>query len=684
MRVEPGRPYPLGATWDGAGVNFAIFSAHATAIEVCLFDAPEAVAETVRLPLPSRTKTIWHGYVCGLRPGQLYGYRVHGPYAPALGHRFNPAKVLLDPYARAIGRVPRLAEELSARRTDPRDDAAVAPLAAVIDPAFAWGADCAPQHAWEDTLIYELHVKGFTQRHPGVPAALRGTYAGLASEAAIAHLRDLGVTAVELLPIHQHTLDRHLAARSLPNYWGYNTLAYFAPDVRLAADRSPLGTVREFKAMVRALHAAGIEVLLDVVYNHTGEGDHLGPTLSLRGVDNASYYRLLADDQGLYEDFSGCGNTLKTTSEPVLNLIIDSLRYWVEECHVDGFRFDLAVALARNGAAFDPGSPFFTRLAADPVLSSIKLIAEPWDVGDGGFQVGRFPAGWHEWNAYYRDAVRRYWRGQPGQVADLATRLAGSSDVYAARGPLASVNFVTCHDGFTLEDLVSYATKHNEGNGENNTDGANENWSWNCGAEGPTGDPAILALRHRQQRNLLATLLLSQGVPMLCAGDELGRTQQGNNNAYCQDNELSWLDWNLTPERDDLLRFVRAVIRLRRHPAFRRRTFFDPPGAAAITPPAVLWFDLDGREMTPETWTQPDRRTLGVRLCYSAADDCFLLLFNSGAEPVTFTLPAPKPLAYWLRVLDTADPNWEQPAAQRLNRYRIAPHAFAALQLLRD
>jgi len=676
MRVWPGRPHPLGATWDGLGVNVAIFSEHATGVDICLFDAAADEREARRIPLPERTDHVWHAYLPDVRPGQLYGFRVHGPYAPEAGHRFNASKVVLDPYARAIGRRLRWHDAIFGyvpggigddRVRDDRDNAAYAPLAAVIDPAFTWGDDRRPQTPWHRTVIYELHVKGFTFRHPEVPTPLRGTFLGLASDAALRHLTDLGVTAVELLPVHLHASDRHLVARGLPNYWGYNSLNYFVPDPRYASARGRMAAVREFKMMVRALHAAGLEVVLDVVYNHTAEGDHLGPTLSLRGIDNASYYRLAPGDPRRYQDFTGCGNTLNLRHPRVLQLIMDSLRYWAVEMHVDGFRFDLASALARELFEVDKLGSFFDIIQQDPVLSQVKLIAEPWDLGEGGYQVGNFPAGWMEWNARYRDSVRRFWRGDGGQVSELASRLAGSSDLYAEGGrrPYASINFVTCHDGFTLRDLVSYERRHNDANGEGNRDGEANNLSWNCGVEGETDDPAILALRARHVRNLMATLLLSQGVPMITAGDEIGRTQLGNNNAYCQDNEVSWIAWGLTPAQRDLLAFTRRLVRLRaEHPVLRRRTFFLGRGIRGQDITDILWLDPGGREMTDAAWNAPHARALGVMLAGDAIpevdergepirDDTLLVLFNAGDAPLAFTLPAVPAGRSWDVVLDT-------------------------------
>ena len=681
MTVRSGKPRPLGATWDGKGVNFAVFSEHAEKVELCLFAGPDATRETARLPLPARTDFVWHGYLPGMRPGQLYGYRVSGPYDPGAGHRFNPAKVVLDPYAKGIGRPLRWDDAVYGYvvdhpegdlKADPRDNAPFAPLAAVLDPAFEWGHDAPPRTPWHETVIYEVHVKGFTARHPDVPSHLRGTYLALASDAAVRHFQDLGVTAVELLPVHQAASERRLARAGLANYWGYNTLAWFAPDVRFAT--SPDRAVEEFKTMVRRLHAAGIEVILDVVYNHTAEGGRDGPTLSLRGIDNRSYYRLQRGDPAEYVDFTGCGNTLDLVHPRVLQLVMDSLRYWVREMHVDGFRFDLACALARGGSGtceFDRDSAFLHTIHQDPVLAQVKLIAEPWDLGPGGYQAGNFPPPWTEWNDRYRDTVRRFWRGDAGQVADLATRLAGSSDLYdlGGRRPCAGVNFVTAHDGFTLDDLVRYERKRNRANQEANRDGSDDNLSWNCGSEGASSDPEILGLRGRQKRNFLATLLLSQGVPMLCGGDELGRTQHGNNNAYCQDNETSWLDWDLSPEDKELLAFVRRLIRFRRdHPVLRRRGFLRGASAGSDGTGDVAWFGPTGREMTDEAWNRMSTKCLGMRLAGDAmdetdvrgrrlVDDTLLILFNANDREAPFTLPGIGSArgAAWTRVLDTVE-----------------------------
>src|SRR5688500_14822733 len=606
MRVWPGAPYPLGATWDGGGVNFALFSEHATAVELCLFDSPDATVESVTIPLTEQTDMVWHGYLPDIRPGQLYGYRVHGPHDPAAGHRFNRRKVLLDPYAGVIGREARWHPSLfgyphdgSTEDCDQQDSAPYAPLAAVIDASFTWGDDRPPRTPWHETVIYELHVKGFSKLNPQVPEPLRGTYLGLASEAGISHLKALGVTAVELMPVHHHLDEARLWEHGLVNYWGYNTLSYFAPDTRFAMSTAPLDCVREFKTMVRALHAAGLEVILDVVYNHTAEGDHHGPMLSLRGIDNASYYRLQPDNCARYQDFTGCGNTLNMRSPRVLQLIMDSLRYWVLEMHVDGFRFDLASALARELHAVDKLGAFFDIIHQDPVLSTVKLIAEPWDLGEGGYQVGNFPPRWAEWNGKYRDTLRAFWRGDGGGVSELATRLSGSSDLYAQSGrlPYASINFITSHDGFTMADLVSYERKHNEANLEGNRDGENHNISWNCGVEGPTNDPDINALRRKHRRNLMASLLLSHGVPMLSGGDELGRTQRGNNNPYCQDNEISWTGWQTDDHGAAFLAFVRNLIALRRaQPVLRRRRFFLGRSIRGATVKDVAWLDTAARE----------------------------------------------------------------------------------------
>jgi glycogen operon protein len=678
MRILPGRPYPLGATWDGAGVNFALFSEHATRVELCLFESADAEKETTRIALPEQTHQVWHAYLPDIVPNQLYGYRVSGPYDPAAGHRFNPHKILLDPYAKAVGRDLRWSDELFGYHVgdpladlsfDARDSAPWAPLASVTDPAFTWGDDRHPGIPWHKTLIYEVHVKGFSKRMPGVPEKLQGTYAGLASDAAIRHLTNLGVTAVELMPVHYHANERHLVERRLTNYWGYNSLGFFAPDPGLVSHQTPLDAIHQFKMMVRTLHAAGIEVILDVVYNHTAEGNQCGPTLSMRGIDNASYYRISPENPRYYMDFTGCGNTLNMQHPRVLQLIMDSLRYWALEMHVDGFRFDLASTLARELYAVNKLGAFFDIVHQDPALSQVKLIAEPWDVGEGGYQVGNFPVLWTEWNGKYRDTVRRFWKGDGATVAEFATRLSGSSDLYeqSGRRPYASINFVTCHDGFTLRDVVSYNDKHNEANGEENRDGTSDNASWNCGAEGDTDDPAVLALRARQRRNLVATLLLSQGVPMICGGDEFGHTQQGNNNAYCHDGELTWLDWTLDEEELSFLEFVRKVIALRRaQPVFQRRTFFHGRKIRGEEVKDICWLTPAGQEMNDEAWNAGFVKCLGVRLAGDQIGelnesgerikgDTLLVLLNAHHEPIPFSFPAPAAGQRWERLLDTAE-----------------------------
>jgi glycogen operon protein len=703
MRIHRGRPYPLGATWDGLGVNFALFSERATRVELCLFPSPEASGESHRFDLPEQTDQIWHGYLQGVLPGQLYGYRVHGPVDPEAGLRFNPAKVLIDPYAKAIGRTVRWDDTMYGYRigdpaldlsVDARDNAAAACLGAVMDPAFTWGDDRHPGTPWHETVLYELHVKGFTQLHPDIPPAQRGTYAGLATEPVIQHLKRLGVTAIELMPVHHHAMDRHLLEKGLSNYWGYSTIAFFAPDLRYAANRSPAGAVGEFKTMVRGFHAAGLEVILDVVYNHTAEGSELGPTLSLRGIDNPAYYRLATENPRYYVDYTGCGNTLNMLHPRVLQIIMDSLRYWVLEMRVDGFRFDLASSLARELHAVDRLSAFFDVIHQDPVLSQVKLIAEPWDLGEGGYQVGNFPVGWTEWNGRYRDAVRRFWKGDGGMVSELATRLAGSSDLYewSGRRPYASINLVTTHDGFTLHDLVSYDHKHNEANLEENADGENHNLSWNCGVEGPTDDPETLALRERQVRNLMATLFLSQGVPMLLCGDEIGRTQQGNNNAYCQDNRISWVDWERAPAFADLLEFTRYVIRLRRDfPVLRRRRFFQGRSIRGSSVKDIAWYLPGGREMSDQDWSAGTGRTFGVWLAGGGGDAAgeiggdppsatLFLAFNAGHERVRFVLPLVEPGGRWVRILDTAQRQWGRHHAVRGHAYRVAGRSVAVFR----
>jgi isoamylase len=683
MRVKPGLPFPRGATWDGRGTNFAVFSEGAEGITLCLFDARGVETQ---LPLTERTHHVWHGYLDGVLPGQRYGFRVHGPYAPRDGLRYNAKKLVIDPYARAFegkadyreplfGFVHGSQGENLDDQPDLRDSARGVPKCIVTDGAFDWGGDRAPRIPWHRTVIYELHVKGFTKRHPGVPESLRGTYAGLAWPAAIEHLTSLGVTTVELLPVHEAMDEAGVARRGKTNYWGYSTLGYFAPDQRFASPGSaPAEQIRQFKQMVKTLHAAGLEVVLDVVYNHTCEGDEKGPTVSFRGLDNRAFYRLKASDPSRYEDFTGCGNTLNMLHPEALKLVMDSLRYWVTEMHVDGFRFDLAPSLAREVKDVDKLSSFFDIIHQDPVLSRVKLVAEPWDLGAGGYQVGNFPVLWGEWNGRFRDAVRRAWLKGAPKLSELGYRLTGSSDLYEddGRKPSASVNFVTAHDGFTLRDLVSYETKHNEANGEDNADGSSDNASTNCGLEGETQDPVVLALRARQVRNLLTTLLLSQGVPMLSSGDEIGRTQKGNNNAYCQDNEISWLDWNLGPEQAELLAFTRGLVSIRAHnPAFHRRHFFRGQPFEGSRAKDITWLRPDGREMSAADWSvradadgaagasgaegAAGAATLSMLLAGDAVDaldaegepekgDTFLVVLHMGDEPISVRLPsAPTP-----------------------------------------
>jgi len=679
MRIWPGQPYPLGATWDGEGVNFALFSEHATGVDLCLFAHPEDGTESARISLRERTQFVWHAYLPDVRPGQLYGYRVHGPYAPSEGHRFNPAMLLIDPYARAISGPVRWSNALFAYLPgDPREDlsinpedsAAWMPKCIVTEPAFTWGEDRPPRTPWNRTVIYECHVKGLTKLHPEIPEDLRGTYLGLAMDPVVDHLLALGVTAVELMPVHHFVVDRRLVELGMANYWGYNSIGFFAPEVRYAT--GSLGQqVSEFKTMVKRLHRDGIEVILDVVYNHTGEGNHLGPTLSLRGIDNTAYYRLLPENRRYYVDFTGCGNSLNMVHPRTLQLIMDSLRYWVLDMHVDGFRFDLAPVLARELYEVDRLGSFFDTIHQDPVLSRVKLIAEPWDLGPGGYQIGNFPSGWAEWNGKYRDTVRRFWRSDQGQVADLASRLSGSSDLYGwgGRNPHASINFVTCHDGFTLHDLVTYERKYNEANKEENRDGTDANWSANWGVEGPTDSVSIRRVRERVKRNLLATLAFSQGIPMITAGDEMGKTQRGNNNAYCQDNEISWIDWNLDADQRDLLDFTRQLFAIHRaNPVLRRRTFFSGHPVSPDGLKDVLWLRPDGREMTEQDWTNPGLETLGMLLHGKASDDVderghpisgdtLLVLVNGGRRSKAFSLPTMEIPGTWYEVVNTAQPS---------------------------
>ena len=695
----PGEAYPRGATWDGEGVNFSLFSAHAEKVELCIFDGTGR-REIQRLNIRERTDGNWHAYLPEARPGLLYGYRVHGPYDPERGHRFNPHKLLIEPYAKHLQGPLVWSDAHFGYRTghpkvdlsfDRRDSAAGTPKCRVVDPAFTWGDDRPPRIPWHDTVIYEAHVRGVSVRHPQVPPRLRGTYAGLASAPIVDHLVHLGVTAIELMPVHFFVDDRHLLEKGLRNYWGYNTLGFFAPEMRY----SSTGRISEFKTMVKVLHSAGIEVLLDVVYNHTAEGNQMGPTLSFRGIDNASYYRLAADNPRFYTDFTGTGNTLNLQHPNVLQMIMDSLRYWVIEMHVDGFRFDLASALARELHDVDRLGSFFDTIGQDPVLSQVKLIAEPWDVGSGGYQVGNFPPGWNEWNDKYRDTLRGYWKGDGGLIGECARRISGSADLYEASGrkPHASINFISAHDGYTLDDLVSYNDKHNEANGEGNRDGHNENRSWNCGVEGASDDAAVLALRRRQKRNLLASLLLSQGVPMILGGDELGRTQRGNNNAYCQDNEISWSDWNLDERRREFLAFVRRIVRLRReHPVFSRRRYVR---ADTLTPEGlkeIIWLNPEGREMTPSDWHQDFARCFGVYLAGAAIerrgrrgepirDSSFLLLLNAHHEAIAFQVAEILVGKPWTALLDTArdDPFQARPLPAN-GQYPLLARSLALLE----
>jgi isoamylase len=701
----PGRPFPLGPTWDGSGTNFSLFSEHAERVELCLFDGEGGES---RIEVSERAAHNWHCYLPGVGPGQRYGYRVHGPYAPAQGHRFNPAKLLIDPYAKAIeGPVhweranafpyrPGPSDEADLH-PDTEDSADAMPRCVIIDPSFDWEGDRPPETPWEDTVIYETHVKGFSARHPGISEELRGTYAALASDPAIDHLLSLGVSAVELMPVHHIVDESFLAGTGLANYWGYSSIGYFAPYSGYAAGGSGGEQVPEFKGMVKALHRAGIEVILDVVYNHTAEGNHLGPMLSFRGVDNASYYRLVPADPRFHMDFTGTGNSVNPMHPSVLRLILDSLRYWVTECHVDGFRFDLASALARELYDVNPLSPFLNAIHQDPVLSQVKLIAEPWDASPGGYQVGNFPVLWTEWNGIYRDTMRDFWRGH-ATVAEFARRFTGSSDLYEPDGrkPFASINFVTAHDGFTLRDLVSYEEKHNEANLEANRDGTGDNRSWNCGVEGPTDDSAIRALRERQQRNFLATLLLSQGVPMLLGGDELSRTQHGNNNAWCQDNAISWYDWELDEQGHALLAFARRLLALRRaHPVFRRANFLTGEQRMGSGLPDAWWFRSDGRQMTVVDWQRTGEQLLGVFLNGGEiqaqgpkgeriVDASFLALFNA-SEKVAFRLPARRFGAVWQLELSTSEPELEPGSytARFGEKVWLAPRSMVLLRRTR-
>ncbi|MBT1688432.1 glycogen debranching protein GlgX [Dawidia soli] len=674
-KVYPGSPYPLGATWDGKGVNFALYAENATGVELCLFNHQNDEAEAIRVPVTERSAQVWHVYIPDAKPGQLYGYRVHGPYDPSNGHRFNPAKLLIDPYAKAIaGKIEwsdalfgyetgNEAEDLSMSETD---SAPFLPKCVVINPEFDWEGDRAPKIPYHSTIIYEAHVRGFTKMNSEIPEEIRGTYAAIGHPVTIGYLQELGVTAIELMPVHHFIADRHLVEKGLTNYWGYNTIGFFAPEVRYSGSGVLGEQVNEFKQMVKDLHKAGIEVILDVVYNHTAEGNQMGPTLSFRGVDNASYYRL-AEDKRFYFDYTGTGNTLNANLPNVLRLMMDSLRYWVLEMHVDGFRFDLASTLARELHEVNKLSAFFDIIHQDPVISQVKLIAEPWDVGEGGYQVGKFPPGWAEWNGKYRDCIRDYWRGADSMLGEFAQRFTGSSDLYEGdyRSPTASINFITAHDGFTLNDLVSYNDKHNDANGEDNNDGESHNRSWNCGAEGDTEDEAVNALRQRQKRNFLTTLFLSQGVPMLLSGDEISRTQQGNNNAYCQDNEISWTNWEHADK--DLLQFTQGLIQMRKdHPVFCRRRWFQGQPIKGIGLEDIAWFLPDGSEMSDEHWNNDFAKTLAVFLNgrgihtpgpkgEQIVDDSFYVIFNAHHEPVEYKLPSAKYGKEWIQVLNTAD-----------------------------
>jgi isoamylase len=685
FRLWPGRPHPLGATWDGSGTNFALFSAHAEQVELCLFDG-EGEREVARLALPEYTHEIWHGYLPDVRPGQLYGYRVYGPYEPKAGHRFNHHKLLIDPYAKAlVGEIRwddalfgyRVGDEAEDLSFDERDSAPFIPKCQVIDPVFTWGRRPG-QRPWHETIVYEAHVRGFTARHPDVPEAARGTFTGLCAAPVVEYLRDLSITAIELLPVHAFLHDRRLIERGLRNYWGYNSIGFFAPHPEYLGK----GGLGDFKAFVQQMHDAGIEVILDVVYNHTAEGSHQGPTLSFRGIDNKSYYYLMEGDERHYNDFTGTGSALELRHRHVLRMVMDSLRYWVQEMGVDGFRFDLATTLARVDGAYNENASFLDAVAQDPVLSAVKLIAEPWDTGPDGYQVGHFPPGWAEWNDQYRDTMRKFWKGDEGQLAAFARRFAGSPDTYDRRGrrAWASVNFVTAHDGFTLRDLVSYNGKHNEANQEDNRDGTDHNNSWNGGAEGPTDDAGIVALRARQRRNFLATLLLSQGVPMLLGGDEFGRTQGGNNNAYCQDGEISWFDWQgIDAEGRALLDFTSQLVALRReHIVFHRNQFLHSETIPGTEVKDVVWLRPDGAEMTEDSWADPHAKALAIRLSGEAGlmhlgergeqepDETFLLLVNASHVRVTFRVPDEGNGSRWEVVVDTTD-EAERDAAHRLD-----------------
>jgi len=713
--ILPGKPYPQGATWDGMGVNFSLYSESATEVELCLFEDVET-AEVETLAFRESSGYVWHAYLPGVKPGQLYGYRVHGPYEPERGSRSNPAKLLIDPYAKAVAGALnwdapvfgyRIGDPAEDQSLDETDDAWGVPKCVVTTSHFDWANDRPPLISLHDSVIYEVHVKGFTAMHADIPPELRGTYGGMAHPVAVEYLKRLGITAVELMPVHEFVDDKHLLERGLRNYWGYNSINFFAPEARYSASGDRGEQIGEFKAMVKALHRAGIEVILDVVYNHTAEGNQLGPTLSFRGVDNRTYYRLVNENPRYYMDYTGTGNTLNVRNPQVLKLIMDSLRYWVLEMHVDGFRFDLAAALARELHAVDRLSAFFDIINQDPVISQVKLIAEPWDVGEGGYQVGKFPPLWAEWNGRYRDVVRRYWKGDDGQLAELGYRLTGSSDLYQRDGrhPTASINFITSHDGFTIHDLVSYDQKHNEANGEDNRDGAHDNYSWNYGVEGPTDDPEISGVRERQKRNFLATLLFSQGVPMICGGDETGRTQKGNNNGYAQDSETSWFNWDLDERARMLLEFTRKLVEVRRqHPNLHRRKFFQDrpinPGAPerevnGRREQDITWLRPDGGEMASEEWNAGWVRCIGFQLNGRTLDDVnaigemirddtFMLLLNPHHEPIRFYMPRRHGSA-WELLLDSGDPEKTDKAIIGAGDYHeLIPRSIALLRELTD
>ncbi|MEM0951669.1 MAG: glycogen debranching protein GlgX [Cyanobacteria bacterium P01_H01_bin.74] len=713
LRVYPGDPYPLGATWTGLGVNVAVFSEHAESVELCLFESIDSPVECKRIPLPECTNSIWHGYFPDMLPGQLYGFRVYGPWEPLNGKRFNPKKLLIDPYAKCIARLPQwhsslFAYDVNGGKTDhamtidsdllmcTENNSKFAPLCAVVDDAFTWSNDAFPKIPWHKTIIYEAHVKGLTKLHPEIPEPLRGTYAGLGSEPVIAYLKQLGITAIELLPTHVHLDEHFLHQKGLTNYWGYNTLGYFAPDPRYAVptEFGGVGCVNEFKGMVRALHAAGIEVILDVVYNHTCEGNHLGPTLSLKGFDNLAYYKVMPDNPRYYRDYTGCGNSLNVNHPRVLQLIMDSLRYWVSEMHVDGFRFDLASTLARDNHQVDMWGSFFDIIHQDPVLSDVKLIAEPWDLGEGGYQVGNFPANWAEWNGKYRDGTRRFWKGDKGTVAEMATRFAGSSDLYYRKTPLNSVNFITAHDGFTLHDLVTYQEKANWANGEENRDGDNHNNNWNCGVEGLTENIKINALRLRQKKNMITTLLLSLGVPMILSGDERGHTQDGNNNAYCQDNAMSWLNWKLTDQDRIFFDFVRQLIAIRKkNPVLQRRKFLQGFSVQQPDVKDIIWYNTFGEEMQSEDWVDNNTQWFGAMLNGSAINemdnkgrwitgDTLFLLINASYKAVVFKFPLVVPQARWEVLVDTVERSGKvQTKFKGGESFRLTNRSLALFQL---